>query len=608
MLHLSCNKTVQLSRRGHLPIMKNLATFSVASIPLLGIASQWIAWRLRVPSILLLLVVGFLAGPVFGILDPDPLFGEVLFPFVSLSVAIILFEGGLSLKIKDLKETSKIIRNLVTVGALVTWVTLSLAAYFLFKLDFRVSILLGSILVVTGPTVIIPLLKQIRVEKSLSSILKWEGIIIDPIGATLSVLIFETIFASSTTDVFSVAVLIILKTLLAGIFLGISGALILIFFLNRHWVPEYLQEALTLFVVMGVYVGSDFVQSESGLLAVTFLGIILANQNLIAIRHIVAFKENLTILLLSALFIILAARMDYDVILGILDWRFLVFIAIVIFISRPLTVFASTAKSSLTLNQKLFLSGIAPRGIVAAAVASIFSIRLEQKGLEEVSIIVPITFMVIVSTVAFYAMTGKLLASALAVQPKQKGILIAGANACARNLAKVLNTFGINTILVDTNIENIIASKEEGLRTISGSILSKRVIEEVEIDSLGTLITMTGSDEVNLLAIMEYSNMFGRNNVFRLYPQDRRKDLFTKQVQGLILYGKGLTFNYMMTRYTTGSRIKTKALTKEDRLETFLRENPKVIPFCMIQNNSVRYFSHERHPNHADNSILVYLG
>lgn len=588
--------------------MKSLITVSVASIPILGILSQWFSWRLRIPSILLLLIIGFIAGPVFGFINPDPLFGEFLFPFVSLSVAVILFEGGLSLKLKEIRETSKIIRNMVSIGAVVTLVLVSVFAYFIFGLDFRVSILLGSILVVTGPTVIIPLLKQVRVEKSVSSILKWESIIIDPIGATLSVLIFETIFASSTSEVVSVAMLIILKTCLAGLFLGVSGALVLMFILHRHWVPEFLQEAITLIVVMGIYVGSDVVQSESGLLAVTFMGIMLANQNIIPIRHIVAFKENLTVLLLSSLFIILAARMDYDVLVQAVNLKFILFICLIIFVVRPLSVFLSTYRSSLTLQQKIFLSGLAPRGIVAAAVASVFAIRLEYIGIEGASQLVPITFMVIVSTVVFYAFSGRPLSTVLGLQPKQKGVLIAGANIFARNLAAVLTKFGVQTILVDTNLEHIIAAKEEGLKTLSGSILSQRVMEEIEIDSMGTLLSLTASDEVNLLAVMEYSNLFTRNNVFRLYPQDRRKDLFSKQVQGHVLYGKGVTYNYLMTRYTTGSRIKTLELTKQQKLETFLKDNPKVIPICLMINGACRYFSEERQPIHADNSTLIYVG
>ena len=588
--------------------MKSIVTLSVASIPILGILSQWLSWRLRIPSILLLLIVGFLSGPVFGFIDPDPLFGEFLFPFVSLSVAIILFDGGLSLNIKDIKDTGKIIRNMVSIGAGITWGLVSVFAYFMFDLDFRVSILLGSVLVVTGPTVIIPLLKQVRVEKSVSSILKWESIIIDPIGATLSVLIFETIFVSSTSEALSVAVLIIIKTCLAGLFLGVSGAVILMFVLKKHWVPEFLQEAITLIVVMSMYVGSDLVQSESGLLAVTFMGIMLANQKLIPIRHIVAFKENLTILLLSSLFIVLAARMNYDVLVDVVNMKFIIFVILIIFVVRPASVFMSTYRSALTLQQKVFLSGLAPRGIVAAAVASVFAIRLESIGIEGASQIVPITFMVIVSTVVFYAFAGRPLSTLLGLQPKQKGVLIAGAHVCARNLAKVFMTFGIQTILVDTQLENIIAAKEEGLKTISGSILSKRVMEEIEIDSMGTLISLTASDEVNLLAVMEYSNLFGRNSVFRLYPQDRRKDLFSKQVQGQILYGKGLTYNYLLTRHTTGSRIKTVTLTKHSKLDDFLKEFPKAIPICLIHNEVCRYFSEERRPAHSDNSILIYLG
>jgi NhaP-type Na+/H+ or K+/H+ antiporter len=371
----------------------------IGIIIVLGITAQWLAWRFRLPSILLLLLFGFLAGPVTHLLDPEELLGELLFPFVSVSVAIILFEGGLSLRRSEIKTTGHVIRNLVTVGAAVTWVIAAGGALLILGFDLPLALLFGAILVVTGPTVIIPLLKHVRPAAQISSIAKWEGIVNDPIGAILAVLVFEAIVAIGIQQAALTVAFSLLETLLIGVTLGTAGAFGLAQLIKRYWIPDYLQNGVTLMVVIAAFVVSNMIQKESGLLTVTLLGIILTNQKGVNIKPIIEFKENLGVLLLSALFIILAASLNLEA-LAQIGIRSIAFLLVLIFLARPAAVILSTVNSGLSWNEKIFLAWMAPRGIVAAAVTSVFAFELvEEAGYQEAELMVAEIFLVIVGTV-----------------------------------------------------------------------------------------------------------------------------------------------------------------------------------------------------------------
>ena len=283
--------------------------FEIAVIIAGGIAAQWLAWRLHMPSILILLLFGFALGPVTGLLEPNTLLGDLLFPIVSISVAIILFEGGLSLNTKELHEAGRVIRNLVTIGLLVTWGAITFAAHFVLDYPVSLALLLGAILVVTGPTVILPILRHVRPKGRISSILKWEGMLNDPIGAVLAVLVFEAILATSVASATAAVLSIVLKTIVIAVIVGTASAVLLVLFFRRNWVPDFLHNSFTLAIVIAAFVCSNYFQHESGLLTVTLFGAILANQRYVAVKHIIEFKENLRVLLISSLFIILAARL-----------------------------------------------------------------------------------------------------------------------------------------------------------------------------------------------------------------------------------------------------------------------------------------------------------
>jgi NhaP-type Na+/H+ or K+/H+ antiporter len=348
---------------------------SLAAIGILGIACQWLAWYVRLPSIMFLLVGGLIIGPVTGILNPDKLFAELLFPLVSLSVAVILFEGSLTLKIEEIKELRSVVRNLISIGTLITWIITALSTHLLLDFELSLAFLFGALVVVTGPTVIIPMLRTIRPNAKISNVLRWEGIVIDPLGALLAVLVFDFIITSQRENALGSILLIFGNIILIGSAIGALSALALGFVLKRHLVPEYLRNVLTLTLVFGVYALADVVEYESGLLAVTIMGMTLANMKDIDIDDILDFKESLSVLLISGLFIVLAARIDIRQLLDIGIPALLVLFS-VMFIARPLAVFASTIGSDLDFRERLIISWIGPRGIVCAAVAALFAIRL----------------------------------------------------------------------------------------------------------------------------------------------------------------------------------------------------------------------------------------
>ncbi|MFQ5655668.1 MAG: cation:proton antiporter, partial [Planctomycetota bacterium] len=432
-------------------------------VVVLGISAQWISWRLNLPSILLLLLFGIVAGPVLGLLHPDRLLGPLLLPVVLLSVALILYEGGLSLRLRELRQVGSVVRNLVTLGTLVTGLGGALAAYLLFDLAAPLAALVGAIFVVTGPTVVGPLLRHVRPSGAVGPILKWEGIVTDPLGAMLAVLIFEILVDDRMHQAPMLTLFGVLKTLLLGGAVGAAGAWLLWHLLRRHLVPDFLQNPLSLMLVLMVFTVGMLLESEAGLVGVTLMGVLLANQRSAPIRHIIEFKENLRVLLISTIFILLAARLEVEH-LKALGWRHFAFLGALVLVVRPLTVFLSTWRTGLTLREKAFLSSVAPRGIVAAAVSAVLGLELSQRGYDGAELLVPLTFLVIIGTVLFYGIIATPVARKLGLsEPARQGYLILGAHPWARALGRVFQEQGIPLLLVDSNRQNVSEAHLAGL-------------------------------------------------------------------------------------------------------------------------------------------------
>jgi len=561
--------------------MSEYIVLQLAGVLILGIGIQWIAWRVHLPAILLLLGAGLVLGPGSAFLaqrgilahswfDPQALFGDLLLPAITLAVALILFEGGLTLNLREHRAASSSIWLLVTLGAAITGTCVACAAYWLLGLNWPLAVLLGAILLVTGPTVIGPLLRHVRPGGKVAGVLKWEGIIIDPIGAMLAIVVFEAIASQQMQW------LPILQTALTIILVGAScgalAAVAILLFFRRHWVPDFLHSSFVLVMVLAAFAGANAIRHESGLFATTLMGIVLANQKRVNLRHVMEFKESLSVLLISALFIVLGARLTLEQIAAIPWTRIGVFLAALIFIARPIAVLVSTLFSSLSWPERKFLMAMAPRGIVAASVASVFALRLDQEQFPQARMLVPITFATIIGTVTVYGLFASYFARRLGLtRPGMEGLLIAGAGPFERLLGQAVRDEGRSVVLVDTNHGHITAARMQGLGVMHGSVLSRYVMEEMQLAPIGRFLALTANDEVNALAAMQYQRAFSRADVYQLAPAPRskRQEKVTGELRGRVLFGPEVTYDKLEARTESGQVIRKTLLTAEYTFQAF---------------------------------------
>ncbi|MFZ0392134.1 MAG: sodium:proton antiporter [Calditrichia bacterium] len=584
----------------------------LALILIFGIVAQIIAWRLRLPSILLLLIFGFIAGPLTGWVKPDQVFGDLLFPWVSLSVGVILYEGGLNLRIRELRAMGGTVLRLVSIGILVTLVFCTFSAYWILKMDFNLSLLFGSILVVTGPTVIMPLLRQIQPSEKINTVLKWEGMVNDPIGALLAVLVFEGILASGFGEITQIALGGFFKTIVFATVIALVGAWIMVWLLKHDLVPDFLQNPVSLMLVFGVFALANSIQKESGLFSVTLMGFFLANQKKVQVHHIIEFKENLRVLLISVLFIVLAARIELSSLKAINFGTFL-FLGILVFIIRPAAVFASTITSPMKMREKMFLAGMAPRGIVAAAVASLFSLELTGAGYSGAEILVPITFFIILGTIAAYGLTAAPLAKLLQIaNPNPQGMLILGAQPFARALGKALQERDFKVLLVDTNYNNISKARMEGLKTYHGSILAEYILEDLNLAGIGRLLAVTPNHEVNSLATLYFSKLFGSTQVFQVGIDDNRAgEKLSPELRGKFLFGAEATCSYLNKQISEGASIRSTRFSENFTFEQYKDQfggADNVLPLFLIsENKQISVFTENNQPTPKPGQILISM-
>lgn len=583
---------------------------TVASIIGLGIGGQWLSWRLRVPAILVLLTIGCLAGSVSGFINPDAIFGDLLQPIVSLSVGLVLFEGGLNLRFRELKGTWKSLLGLLTVGALITWIGATLSAYWILNMPISVALVLGAVLTVTGPTVIGPLLREIRPSGKVGVIAKWESIIIDPIGATLAVLVFEAIatirlaeYGSATAN----AVRSLVSTAGAGLLTGWLTSTLLVESFRRFWVPDYLQNPITLLYVIATFAGAELLHNEAGLVSVTVMGMILANQKKVDLHRIIEFKESLTVVLIGSLFILLSARVPLQQ-LQSLGWRGLVFAAALIVVVRPLSVWLSTIGSGLSQKERVFLGWFAPRGIVAAAVSSVFAIRMGEGA----SAVAPATLVVIITTVAIYGLTAAPLARRLGLAAADpQGLLIAGASQFCREIARVISREGIRVVLVDTRYERIAKSREAGLKVCFASILSDYVMDNVDFGGLGRFLSMTSNDQINTLAAAKFREVFGTRNVYQLARTESSERLSTtwqNRLTGRQLFGPQMTYDFLDSALDRGASIKATRFSEIFTLEAFRGiYGDRVYPLFLIDGQKVEVLASDSKITPRAGQLVVSL-
>ncbi|SDX67440.1 sodium/proton antiporter, CPA1 family [Lutibacter oricola] len=511
----------------------------LAGIIILGIIAQWFAWKFKIPAILPLILIGLLVGPISTLISHDgtkwlePVWngkeglfpGERLFNFVSLAISIILFEGGLTLKKDEILNVGPAIGKLITLGSVVTFFGAGVAAHYIFELSWVISFLFSALIIVTGPTVIGPILRNIPLKKDVSAVLKWEGILIDPIGALVAVLVFEFISVGAGYEYTREALIEFGKIVIIGMSIGFTSGYAIFYSLKFKIIPHYLLNVFTLASVLAVFVLSDLFAHESGLLSVVVMGMVLGNKNVTELKEILYFKESISILLISILFILLAANINIEDLMLLYRWESLTLFAVVVFVLRPIAVFLSTAGSGLKFNEKLFISWVGPRGIVAAGIASLFGLKLVMKGEPGAEYITPLVFMIVLGTVVLNATTARIFAKIVGVFLKSSdGIIIVGASKFTRLIANYLKNNGRRVVLIDSNVNHIEKAKTLGLEAIQGDIYSDELLDDVELNDIGYLLALTGSASVNNYAIEKFESIFGENGSFRIISADELKD------------------------------------------------------------------------------------
>lgn len=572
----------------------NFGTYATMVLGL-GILAQWLAWRCKLPSILLLLLFGFIAGQLFGVSIDTYLPGtageSVILSLVGLCVAVILFEGGLTLKFSELKGSATPVLRLCTIGVAVSFALITAFGIYIMGWNWRVAAILGSILVVTGPTVIAPLLRHIKPTRKMSSIVKWEGIVVDPIGAIMAVLAFQAALAGDVEEAKVIILYSLGITLLVGVVMAFLLAKLIELLLSKHLIPDFLHSVFLLAIVAVAFSSSNAIQKESGLLTVTVLGIALANQKSVSVKHILEFKETLRTLIISILFIVLSGRMEASSLQSAL-LPGLALLAVLIIVVRPASIFiANIFSKQVNTQEKVFLSALAPRGIVAAAVTAIFALELKHAAhhvdgfpheiIEQANLMVPTVFIVIVGTVTFYGLLASPLANKLGIASRNpRGILFAGADGWIRKLAKSLMDDGHEVLLLDTNYSNIAAATMDGIPAKRANILSEYVEEELDFAGLGQLVTGTHNDEVNSLAANEFTHIFGSAEVWQVAPLDDNAHHTTAvaaRMRGRIIFPGRPNHKELSRMSADGMEIKTTAITEQHSYSDFCSRNPDAI-------------------------------
>lgn len=487
---------------------------AVALVGTLGVGAQWLAWRLHLPGIVLMLAVGIFVGPATGILDPSVEFGALVQPLVALAVAVILFEGGLTLDFHKLGDARRGVIRLVAIGAPLGWLMSTLALRYGAGLSWESSTVFGGIMIVTGPTVIAPLLRQARLQRRPAALLQWEAIVNDPIGAIAAVIAFQTVLVLGGT-----ATVGYLETALGVAFaaaVGLAAGLAIVRLFLNALVPEYMKVPVLFVSVLGAFALSDSVLHESGLLAVTVMGLAIANADLPSYEELRRFKEHATVLLVSGVFILLAASLDFEV-LGQLTWRAILFVVAVVLVARPLTVLISLLGTDLPWKERILIAMTGPRGVVLVAVAGLFGERLTEVGVPDGSLVGPLAFALVAATVVLHGFTLAPLARRLGLTGGEvPGVLFVGGSRFATGFAEALHKVGLPVLLTDPNRAHLFSARALGIPTFYGDILGEAAEHSVELLAYKTVVAATDNDAYNTLVTNDLAPEFGRDQVWRI--------------------------------------------------------------------------------------------
>jgi len=573
----------------------NLLPFKIALIGVLGIGAQWLAWKLQRPAIVLMAIAGLIFGPLIGWilgfnlpeqlihglelfrLDPINDFGDLYRPMIGLAVAIILFEGGLTLRFKDLGDASHAVMRMVIVAGPIAWFLGTCAAHYIVGLPWDISAMVGGLFVVTGPTVIMPLLRQAHLKSRPANVLKWEGIVNDPLGALFAVGGYEFIRFTMMEGSMYIAFGKLAFAAILGTVVGIISGYGLAWAFRRGHIPEYLKAPVVLAWVLAIYVLANTLADETGLLAVTALGMTMANTKFASMVEMRRFKENIAIILVSGVFVILTATLTPDVLKAFLtEWRVLAFVLAMMLLVRPIAVMSSTLFSGLHWKESLLISIIAPRGVVAVAVAGLFAAELTALGRPEGALFVPLAFALVFATVLFAGFfIGPISKSLDLAAGGGDGIMIVGANPWSLGLAKALKEMDIKVLVADTNWRRLRGARLEGHATFYGEVLSENADFRLDHSAFNHLIAATPNDAYNALVCVEFAPELGRHRVFQVTSEDNDEDdadtiAFTSR--GRTLSSRGRSFDALTRDWWGGWRFRSTTLSESYTLDDLYKD------------------------------------
>lgn len=548
---------------------------ALALIGGLGVACQWLAWRLQLPAVALLAAAGLAVGPGLGVLDPSAVFDVYLQPLVAVAVAIILFEGGLALQFKRLRA-AKPVRRLVFVGGPVAWVLGALAAHYGAGLSWQSAAVLGAILVVTGPTVIAPLLRHARLGGKAGQTLQWEGIVNDPIGALFAVAAVAVIEAPLEGARWPLELMRIGVIAAGGGLVGFAIGWGLAHMFRRGLAPEYLKAPAVLAAIIVGFAIGEWLGHEIGLVVVTVTGITLANLQIASWRQLLHFKENIVLLLVSAVFIMLTASLTREVIGQTFNWRTGVFLALMLLVVRPLSVLASTYASGLSVRETALVGWIAPRGIVAVAIAGFFGEELRALGVADAERLAPLAFALSFTTVIVHGFTIAPVAKALKlVHTGPRGVLISGANSWSIALAKALDSQGVPVTIADSSFKQLRPARDAGLDTFYGELLSEEDGHGLDHARFGELLALDANDARNALVCSHFAPEFSRHHIHQLSEtgdEDSEARALGLAIRGRTMMRRGRTYASLLRDLNAGWSFQAVKLTGEYGLDDALRD------------------------------------
>ncbi|WLR50793.1 sodium:proton antiporter [Bacillus tianshenii] len=587
--------------------------FNFMVIGTLGVGSQWLAWRFRMPAIVVMSIAGLLAGPILGIINPKEDFGDLFKPIISVAVAIILFEGSLNLDMKEVRGLGRPVFRIVTFGATLAWLLGSLAAHYVAGLSWAVAFVIGGLFIVTGPTVILPLLRQAKLKPRPAKILKWEGIIVDPFGALLAVFAYEIIkFLVLEEEKISSLFLFFLASLFA-IILGYALGKGIGMMFEKGYVPEYLKSPVVFTVVIICFTAADEVAHETGLLAVTAMGMTLANMHIASIGDMRHFKENISVLLISAIFVMLTASLTQKTLLEIFHWEIIAFVLLMLFVVRPLSVFISTIGTDLTFKEKVLIGWIAPRGIVALTVAGYFASALLGSGFEDASILMSLTFALVFATVCAHGFSISIIAKKLGLaNDEQPGVIIVGGSSFSTGLAKVLQEMKIPVLISDSSWQRLLPARKAGLPSYRGEILSEQTEYHLDMTPYEYIISATELDSYNALVCTTFVPSFGRNNLFQLSLRNEHGDDLEDLVYtigGRILFNKDSSWEELNKRIESGFIFRKTNLTGKYRFKDYLADcGPQTtLLFIKKESGKIQFFTQEIDIKGEPGDVIVSL-